>query len=333
MHTRLSIIIPFYNPGRFLRTCLENLAAQYNEQVEIILINDGSTENVDEQIRFANNSFLNFKYLTYVQNQGVSNARNIGLQNAASDYTWFIDVDDVIERDAIMTIIQAIEGDLDVYQFAVNVVSDMTGEPLAIRAKIKDGQYCPPILPLDLGIPLYLWNHIIKTTLARSVRFDNTLRICEDRDYLFKIYKTALSLEVHGERIYRYFKRAGSASSNVTFAEIMLAGYMDMAELEYELPHLASMAGQNSLLERTNQIARVLLLSRPKSKDIEQYKAFYKATQRFTNGRILPANDNLAKIIYKLPTPAIKLIGGLLSSVYRVIRRKSQNKLKLDLDR
>jgi len=96
----LSIIIPVYNNAELIATTLASLLVELTDEVEIIIINDGSTDNSDEKIsEFCRNAPpLQVKYIQQ-ENQGVSAARNTALENATGKYIAFVDGDDVISPD------------------------------------------------------------------------------------------------------------------------------------------------------------------------------------------------------------------------------------------
>ena len=93
----ISIIIPVYNVERFLRQCIESILAQSFHDYEVILVDDGSTDNsgaiCDE---YADK--LGFIRVIHQENKGLSEARNAGLERAVGNYICFVDSDDVIDR-------------------------------------------------------------------------------------------------------------------------------------------------------------------------------------------------------------------------------------------
>lgn len=104
----ISVIIPVYNTAKFLRKCIDSLINQTFEDLQIILINDGSTDESgaicdeysqrDSRIR-----------VVHQENQGLSKARNVGLSLAEGDYITFVDSDDYIELDTYLVVAEAIE--------------------------------------------------------------------------------------------------------------------------------------------------------------------------------------------------------------------------------
>ena len=94
---KFSIIIPVYNVEKFLERCLKSICELKLEDKEIILINDGSTDNSLEILeKYIKIYPKNIKIISQ-KNQGVSKARNVGIENSIGEYILFIDSDDFIE--------------------------------------------------------------------------------------------------------------------------------------------------------------------------------------------------------------------------------------------
>lgn len=98
MEIKYSVIIPVYNSEKTLKRCLDSLLGQRREDVEVILINDGSSDRSGEIIRAYSNKYPNIRTVTQ-ENSGVSAARNRGLDEAAGTYITFVDSDDYVSDD------------------------------------------------------------------------------------------------------------------------------------------------------------------------------------------------------------------------------------------
>jgi len=94
---KISVIIPCYNTGIFLRDTLESLINQTYKKWEAIIVNDGSTDNTEEIAIEYTNKDPRFKY-KYQKNKGLSQARNTGLDIASGDFIQLLDSDDVIAK-------------------------------------------------------------------------------------------------------------------------------------------------------------------------------------------------------------------------------------------
>ena len=93
MTTKISVIVPVYNCEDKIKRCVESIIAQGIKELEIILVNDGSTDNSAEVCNQIMQNEPRVKVI-HQNNAGVSKARNLGLQNASYDYVTFIDSDD-----------------------------------------------------------------------------------------------------------------------------------------------------------------------------------------------------------------------------------------------
>lgn len=109
MNKKLSIIVPIYNPPEeYLRRCLDSVIAQTYKEIEIILVNDGSKEEIKQICEeFANKD--NRIKLINQENSGESVSRNVGIENATTDNIIFVDSDDWIEKNLCEEIISVLE--------------------------------------------------------------------------------------------------------------------------------------------------------------------------------------------------------------------------------
>ena len=95
---KISVIVPVFNTGKYIKKCLNSILSQKNVDYEIIVVNDGSTDNSDEIIKdYVNQHQEKVKYYTK-QNGGLSDARNYGITKASGDYLCFVDSDDYIDE-------------------------------------------------------------------------------------------------------------------------------------------------------------------------------------------------------------------------------------------
>lgn len=102
----VSIIVPIYNSGKYLRRCLESLKFQTYSNIEVLLIDDGSVDSSKEICEEYVNKYDFIKYF-YKENSGVSSARNFGLSKSTGNYISFVDSDDWVEPTYIETLLNA----------------------------------------------------------------------------------------------------------------------------------------------------------------------------------------------------------------------------------
>ncbi|QIU93774.1 glycosyltransferase family 2 protein [Bacteroides faecium] len=108
----ISVIIPVYNVEQYLHQCLESVIGQTYKNLEIILIDDGSTDNSP---RICDDFAAKDKRIVVIHqhNAGLSSARNVGLDMMTGDYVSFVDSDDWIEKDMFATLLTVLEGEED----------------------------------------------------------------------------------------------------------------------------------------------------------------------------------------------------------------------------
>lgn len=121
---KLSIIVPVYNTSAHLKKCINSILMQNLEEVEILVINDGSTDNsksiLEEYVK------ENSSKMTYYekQNAGIADTRNFGLQRANGKYVLFIDSDDYIKEGLIEELLKYIDEDIDIIKFKLERVNN-----------------------------------------------------------------------------------------------------------------------------------------------------------------------------------------------------------------
>ena len=122
---KLSIIVPMYNVEKYIQRCLSSIINNkgFLENCELIVVNDGTKDNSESIARKIIEGLPNTQIIVQ-ENQGLSAARNTGLSRAIGEYVWFIDSDDWIEPDSLLTLFEELIGDYDIIQFGYNLAYD-----------------------------------------------------------------------------------------------------------------------------------------------------------------------------------------------------------------
>lgn len=141
----VSIIVPVYNSEKYLTECIESIINQTYKNIEVILVDDFSPDNSFEICeRFAKKD-NRIKFFRKQKNEGVSEARNFGLQKSKGDYICFVDSDDYLENNYVeCLLLRAQEGDLDLTFCRYNVVLGETVTKLyelSLEQFVKNKQY------------------------------------------------------------------------------------------------------------------------------------------------------------------------------------------------
>ena len=120
-----SVIVPMYNAAKSIRLCLDSILRQNFDDYEVIIINDGSTddsESICREIASGNDKVLLYTF----ENGGVGKSRKRGIQRARGDFLVFVDVDDFISPDLLNTLAGIIEfqGDVELIRYHSNLIND-----------------------------------------------------------------------------------------------------------------------------------------------------------------------------------------------------------------
>ncbi|MBP3766208.1 MAG: glycosyltransferase [Bacilli bacterium] len=120
-----SIVVPIYNVEGYLKKCLDSILNQTFVDYEIILVNDGSTDQSLSIIKEYMSKYPDIKLINQ-ENKGLSEARNSGLKEARGNYVLFVDSDDFIDKDLLLNLNDSIINNPDLVRFQLRVVSDKT---------------------------------------------------------------------------------------------------------------------------------------------------------------------------------------------------------------
>ena len=123
---KLSIVVPVYNVEQYVRKCILSIINQEDDlfkEIEVIIVNDGTKDNSVEQIQDLVDKYDNITLINQ-QNQGLSVARNNGMDRVCGDYVWFVDSDDWISADALKVLMPYLDGKNDIVSFAYTKVTE-----------------------------------------------------------------------------------------------------------------------------------------------------------------------------------------------------------------
>ncbi len=220
---RITIIVPVYNVERYLNKCIDSILGQTFTDFELLLIDDGSTDNSGEICdEYATNDCR--IHLFHKANGGVSSARNLGLINAKGKYIWLVDSDDWIEMNCLGSIISTMEQEqLDALQIGYYTVNDKVILPCNSKYRKTTGVLTSQVyVTPDLFIG-GVCGTIFKRELAikNSILFDEELKIAEDQLFFLAIFN--YSKRVKRQNILAYYYRSVPTSATNTATEDQLS--------------------------------------------------------------------------------------------------------------
>ena len=215
----ISVIIPVYNVEKYLRECLDSVLAQTYKNLEIILIDDGSSDNSGQICDEYAAKDSRIKVIHQV-NQGVSAARNAGLKAARGQYIGFVDSDDYIKPDMYEYLYQLISKD----NADVAMCNFYKGSFRTSSKDILDNYKLQKLLNIfDVPSWIFLWNKLYKSTLIQGISFRSDMTYGEDSFFVFEIAKQNGLLAI-GQEI-KYFYRNNPTSCSRNFTKLHLKSF------------------------------------------------------------------------------------------------------------
>lgn len=233
----ISIIIPIYNAENVIERCVDSIVKQDYKDFEIILVNDGSTDNSlnvcntlskqDSRIKVFNKS-----------NGGVSSARNLGLDKASGEWIAFVDADDYVSSN-YLSAVQDSQADI------ILLESEFLNNDGSVYKKYSIPQLCSKtkdeyisFLSKNLHHPLMKvpWAKVIKAQSIGATRFKSGQAIGEDTLFVYQILRNCQSIEVKKDFYYYWYKNTESQAikykqtpkNAATFASNIFHAYLKL---------------------------------------------------------------------------------------------------------
>lgn len=225
----VSVLIAAFNEEKYIRRCLVSVIEQTYSNIEIIVIDDGSTDDtfrICEEISRIDNRIR----VIHQENQGLPFARKKGLENAKGDYIQFIDADDWCESMRIEHMIDRIITDNTDIVFASAYRHREDGTAIICNLPISEGIYSVSdirdiyIKPLfgdykedSLITTGYLWCCLFKIEMLQNVKFFKDITLHEDEVLLLQALARAKRISVIEEPLYNYNRRMNTLSKKNTY--------------------------------------------------------------------------------------------------------------------
>ena len=275
----ISIVIPVYKVEKYLEKCIESVLKQTYTNLQIILVDDGSTDNCgkicDEYAKKDSRIEVIHK-----ANGGLSDARNVGISKAKGRYIGFVDSDDYIKEnmyEILLNLIKKYDADVSI----CNLYDVIDGNEYIRNKENGIREYSRlDILKevlLDKNIQSYAWNKLYKKELFDEVKYPIGKKY-EDIGTTFYIFEKCNKIVVTSEPEYYYLKRSDSLVNNVTestvfdYMELILQRYLYINDNIKELKQYNDYYLVRTLLTANNDIKE---LKQIEEKTKQKYNELY----------------------------------------------------------
>ena len=219
MGEKISVIVPVYNVETYLERCVESILQQTYAHFELILINDGSTDSSGQICDHLASQYENIK-VYHIENAGVSNARNMGIQLATGSWVTFIDSDDFVTQNYLATLASAAEG-LNVgfviaplHHIKNGIVTDLPSH--SEKTELWSTEETMKELLMTTRTSFFPVAKLFKRDLLADEKFNTNYHLAEDALFLTELLlKTRCSSVFIDKPVYYYDHREGSATTSV----------------------------------------------------------------------------------------------------------------------
>lgn len=234
---RISIIVPMYNMERRISKCLDSLLVQDIEGIQILVVDDGSTDGSASIIKEYQRRFPNRIDYIYKENTGIADTRNVGIREAKGEYIIFVDSDDYIEFDLLRKLEKYMKDEIDLVKFKLRRVDEKRHEiekvngPIFSKMNGEDAFNTLAFEDVLLDSPcLYM--------IKRKIFLDNNLEFkkgTEHEDFglipliILKAEKV-MSIPFYG---YNYVQTEGSITRNEDYQKTLKRFYDSLIHYDY----------------------------------------------------------------------------------------------------
>lgn len=314
--SKISIIVPVYNTGDKFKKCLDSLVNQTVKDIEIIIINDGSTDNSEEIIKEyikeykeqieanSNEDAVKIEFYSK-ENEGIAKTRNYGIEKANSDYILFVDSDDYIDIKLVEKLLPYIEQNIDLIKFKLQRVNEngeileKTDGPVFEKTTGQDGfnkLYSQDVL---LDSPCV---YLIKKELFKKNNFTFKRTYHEDFGLMPLVIVSAKDIVSTPYYLYSYVQSSNSLMRNDDYNKTLkriedVWFHYDNAMNKIEKMNLEKTTKENIKIYYTNAV--ILKIYELKEEDQKQFIKEIKKRKMYKNIKVRNLKQLIKRYLLK----------------------------------
>lgn len=304
---KISVIIPVYNTEKYLKRCLDSVIAQEYKDLELVIINDGSTDNSEQLINEYKTKYPELISYYNKENTGVADTRNFGIKKAKGEYIMFLDSDDYIDTALLKNLEDYINKNIDLIKFKLQRVNE-EGE----TSEIVPGATFEETTGEEGFNKLYSTDVLLDSPcvylIKKEILTKNNLKFMvgtEHEDFglvpfIIVLAKTMVSVNFYG---YYYIQSENSITRNENYKKTIkkaydaLKHYDNAIELTQKLK-LGKLTKQNIKIYYTNAI--ILKAKELHKEEQEKYIKEIQARKMVKNIKVRNLKQLIKKILLSL---------------------------------
>lgn len=322
MSDLITIIINVYNGEKYLKKCLDSIINQTYKNLEILIINDGSTDRTLEICKSYKDERI--KIIT-TKNQGLSLSRNTGIDNAKGKYLYFIDADDFIELDTIEFLFNLNQKynctistckAMDIYDY--NFKKEKRTEKVDIVTSkdfLKDVLLCK-------NKAVCTWNKLMKKELFDNLRFED--RIINDMAFTYKLIMKTDKIVCSNQIKYYYLKHSESICGKKASVERLI----DIYDVDVERYNYVKKVYPNLIENKTSLLQTIIKSYLKNEEKLETYlnkQEAIKLYKQVFSLDILKCNIGIREKIKIILFRINPKLNRFIINIYLKIRKRNKN--------
>lgn len=218
----VSVVVPAYNAEKTLSCLLESIKEQTFNNYEVIVVDDGSSDATSDAFYQAAGSDPRFQLVRLAENQGVSNARNVGIDFAKGEYLYFCDADDAILPETLCELVTACS-DADIVLVSARLYKDETSWELYVPWDGLDLEIIEQNGPIAGGCAGYVCCYFFRRSIIGVERFNSDFSLLEDAEFMSRVCRGGLRYAYCDKALYCYNTWTdGSALNTMTVEKVII---------------------------------------------------------------------------------------------------------------
>ena len=333
---KVSIIVPAYNLENYIRKTLKSIENQTYKNLELLVINDGSRDLTSEVAsEFLSKTSLKYKVIDK-ENGGVSDARNIGIENATGDYLMFLDGDDYIENTTLEKVVAEFSSSNEDFIYYGMKSVDEKDKVLADYPKesfldnlITGKELIIKLLSQEVEtIPMHAFFCKTKIVKDNNIKFTKGCTNGEDQEFYLKYLCHCNKVKSINEYLCYYVQREGSISNSVNFSKFTVLEAFDRIKIyikkhidDNRIDSLLENKYKREFFTNFNSIIKFYSGSNDTAYEVlEKYKYI------LDMGNYKVANSSKSEKIFAIRYSMMRNFPKLYINLFKFIYRKKRNK-------
>lgn len=233
---KVTAIVTAYNVDSYIKKCINSIICQDYHNLEIIVVNDGSTDSTEEILDEFSTTHSNILILK-TKNRGVSHARNLGITYATGDYIFFVDGDDYIEFNFTSYMIHLIRETKTKFCFSINCFQSLNEKQIKIDKISLLNKNDAINLLLSPRVVVGCWNKLYSRELIikNNIRFKEELNYGEGLKFIIDVCRNCNVIGVGESKVY-YYRNNNKLSATTSFnIQKILTGNKALEEIKRDL--------------------------------------------------------------------------------------------------